>query len=216
MTLAGALRAGIASLRLDLDAAVQAKLLAYLALLEKWNRTHNLTAVREPERMLSLHLLDSLAAIPQLPRLERLHLADVGSGGGLPGIPLAIARPQWAVTLIESSEKKCAFLRQSAAELRLTNLEVVNSRVENFLPRRRFDVVIARALSELVRFVASSAHLLKQGGRLVAMKGRYPTAELAALPPTVRVLATPELVVPGVDGERHLVIMEATAAGQGA
>jgi 16S rRNA (guanine527-N7)-methyltransferase len=215
MTLGEALRAGLASLRLDLDAAVQAKLLAYLSLLEKWNRTHNLTAVREPERMLSVHLLDSLAAIPQLPHVERLRLADVGSGGGLPGIPLAIARPLWSVALIERSEKKCAFLRQAAAELRLPNLEVIHSRIEDFVPRQRFDVVIARALSELARFVAASAHLLKPGGCLVAMKGRYPAAEITALPKTVRVLGTPKLDPPGVDGERHLVIMETTASEQG-
>ena len=212
MTSGEALAAGTAALGLDLDAATRDKLLAYLKLLEKWNRTHNLTAVREPERMLSLHLLDSLAVIPHLPDSERLRLADVGSGGGLPGIPLAILRPGWAVALVESSKKKCAFLRQAVADLGLANTEVVNERAEALSPTQLFDVVIARALSDLARFVAVAGHLLGPRGRLVAMKGAYPDREVAALPASVRVLAAPRLDIPGVAGERHLIILETRAA----
>ena len=133
-------------------------------------------------------------------------------GGGLPGIPLAIARPAWQIVLLDGSGKKCAFLRQAVAELRLGNAEVVNSRVESFLPVRLFDVVIARAFSALEQFAASAAHLLAPHGRLVAMKGAYPEAEIAALPPDVRVVAAPTLQVPGLDGQRHLVIMETRRA----
>jgi 16S rRNA (guanine527-N7)-methyltransferase len=209
MTLEDALAAGVAKLGLDLGAALQAKLLAYLRLLEKWNRTHNLTAVREPARMLGLHLLDSLAVLPQLPKAQTLRLLDVGSGGGLPGIPLAIARPGWSVTLLDSNRKKCAFLRQVAAELALANVEVVAERVESYMPLTPFDVVIARAVSELAEFAASAGRLLAPQGRLMAMKGAYPAAEIAALPPAFHVVAAPKLDVPAVEGERHLVIVEA-------
>jgi 16S rRNA (guanine527-N7)-methyltransferase len=212
MTPGEALAAGTAALGLDLDAATRDKLLEYLKLLEKWNRTHNLTAVREPGRMLSLHVLDSLAVIPHLPDSEQLRIADVGSGGGLPGMPLAILRPRWAVALVESSKKKCAFLRQAVAELGLANVEVVNERAEALLPAQPFDVVTARAFSDLARFVAVAMHLLGPRGRLVAMKGAYPHREVAALPSSVRVLAAPRLDIPGVTGERHLIILEAQAA----
>jgi 16S rRNA (guanine527-N7)-methyltransferase len=213
MTLGEALAAGLAALGLDLDTAGQAKLLAYLALLQKWNRTHNLTAIREPERMLTHHLLDSLATLRHLPQQgASLRLIDIGSGGGLPGIPLAIARPGWTVTLLDSNAKKAAFLRQAAAELPLPNVEVAATRAEGYVADRPFDVVISRALSDLAQFVAVAGHLVAPGGRMIAMKGVYPHEELAHLPADVRVVDSPALEVPGLDAARHLVIMDGTPA----
>jgi 16S rRNA (guanine527-N7)-methyltransferase len=212
MTAGGALARDIAALGLELDASSQAKLLAYVALLEKWNRTHNLTAIREPERMITHHLLDSLAALRHLPGRQQLNLIDIGSGGGLPGIPLAIARPAWKVTLLDSNAKKAAFLRQAKAELALPKVEVAAVRAEDYVPPARFDVAISRALSDLAGFFALSRHLVAPDGRFIAMKGVYPQEELAQLPPEVRVLATPALDVPGLGAARHLVIMGCGAA----
>jgi 16S rRNA (guanine527-N7)-methyltransferase len=205
-----ALRAGIDVLGLATDRSAQDKLLAYVALLDKWNRTHNLTAIRDRGQMITHHLLDSLAVVAHLPARPGLRVADVGSGGGLPGIPLAIARPDWRVTLIDSNRKKAAFLNQAAIELPLTNVDVVAARVEQFVPPLRFEVVIARAYSTLGTFIEQTQHLLAPGGRWVAMKGALPDEELAALPATVSVESTPILQVPGIGGERHLVIMKAT------
>lgn len=203
-----ALAAGVATLGLGLDEAIQARLLAYLTLLAKWNRTHNLTSVRDPLGMLRHHLLDSLAVLPHMPARAGLRLIDVGSGGGLPGVPLAIARRGWRVTLLDSSRKKSAFLRQTAAELGLNNVEVVTVRAEAYSPAQLFDVAIARALSDLARFAAVAGHLLAPGGQLFAMKGVYPREEVAQLPREVRVVATHKLTVPGLEAERHLVIMQ--------
>jgi 16S rRNA (guanine527-N7)-methyltransferase len=158
--------------------------------------------------MVSHHLLDSLAVLPQLPQRMGLRLLDVGSGGGLPGIPLAMARPGWSVTLLDSNQKKCAFLRQAAAELSLHNVDVVASRAEAFAPAQGFDVVIARALADLGGLAETSSHLLAPGGRLVAMKGVYPADELARIPAPIRLVGTAKLTVPGIEGERHVVIME--------
>jgi 16S rRNA (guanine527-N7)-methyltransferase len=205
------LAAGIAALGLDIDDAAQAKLLAYVALLEKWNRTHNLTAIREPGRMVTHHLLDTLAVLPHLPQRRALRLIDVGSGGGLPGIPLAIARPDWDVTLLDSIRKKTTFLRQVAAELGLANVAIVTGRVEVYRPEFAFDVAISRAFAELAPFLAAARHLVHASGCLVVMKGGYPQAELAHLPANLRVAALPKLAVPGLDAERHLVIVEASA-----
>jgi 16S rRNA (guanine527-N7)-methyltransferase len=209
MRLEGALAAGIAALGLDLDAAAQSKLLAYVALLDKWNHTYNLTAIRDPERMLTHHLLDALVTLAHLPQTRALRLIDVGSGGGLPGVPLAIVRPDWHITLLDSKQKKTTFLRQVAAELRLRHVAVATSRVEDYAPEVPFDVAISRAFAELAPFVAGARHLVRLGGHLVAMKGAYPQGELAALPEGVRVVAVPALHVPGLDGARHLVIVQA-------
>jgi 16S rRNA (guanine527-N7)-methyltransferase len=208
MTAGESLAAGAAALGLGLDDATQAKLLAYQTLLEKWNRTHNLTGVRGRERMLSHHLLDSLAVLPHLPTRSGTRLVDVGSGAGLPGIPLAIAMRGWHVTLLDSNQKKSAFLKQAGVELKLANVTVATARAEGYVPDKPFDLAIARALSELAQFVKVAAHLVGQEGRLLAMKGSYPEAEIAALPPGVRVVAAPRLRVPGIEGERHLVILE--------
>lgn len=214
MKLGRALAAGIAALGLDVGGEAQAKLLEYVALLERWNRTHNLTAIRQPERMVTHHLLDSLATLRHLPQDRALRLVDVGSGAGLPGVPLAIARPNWQVTVLDSNRKKATFLRQVAAELKLANVAVTAMRVEDYAPEVLFDVVISRAFAELVPFVAAARHLARRGGRLVAMKGRYPDGELGHLPAGLRVAALPALDVPGVDGERHLVIVQTDSASR--
>ncbi len=205
MSIVRQLAAGIAALGLDLPPDGEARLLAYLALLDKWNRVYNLTAVRDPERMVSHHLLDSLAAVPYFTGPAVL---DVGSGGGLPGIPLAIARPDLQVTLIDSIAKKTAFLQQARAELGLGNLTVATGRVENFRPETGFDVITSRAFSDLGEFVKLTRHLLKPGGRWLAMKGLYPNEELALLPHDVKVSADHVLVVPGLEACRHLIVLE--------
>jgi 16S rRNA (guanine527-N7)-methyltransferase len=236
MTVAQQLSAGIAALGLALPEGAEEKLLAYLGLLDKWNRVYNLTAVREAERMVSHHLLDSLAVVGILDALvfERspssqssslkgvppfgdkaanvmpgtINLLDVGSGGGLPGIPLAIARPNLQVTLIDSIAKKTAFLLQAKAELGLDNVNVVTGRVEDYRPDRGFDVITSRAFSDLREFVTLTRHLLEPGGCWLAMKGLYPNEEIALLPAGVQVRADHALVVPGLDATRHLIVLE--------
>lgn len=203
---------GIARLGVTLPADARARLAAYLALLAKWNRTFNLTAIREPERMVTHHLLDSLAVVPRLPAGPGLRVLDVGSGGGLPGIPIAIARPDAHVVLIDSSHKKVSFLRQAAIELPLPNVEAVAARVEDYRPERPFDVVISRAFSDLATFVRLSAAHVAQGGTMIAMKGVHPDEELADLPAEVEVVATARVDVPGLDAARHLVVMRARSA----
>jgi 16S rRNA (guanine527-N7)-methyltransferase len=210
MSLHSQLAAGIAALGLALPEDAEAKLLAYLALLDKWNRVYNLTAVRDAERMVSHHVLDSLAAVPffQAGRPDSVRVLDVGSGGGLPGIPLAIARPALQVTLIDSIAKKTAFLLQAKAELGLANLNVITSRVEDFRPASGFDIITSRAFSDLKEFVTLTRHLLKPGGHWLAMKGLMPHEEIASLPGWVKVSANHALVIPGLGASRHLIILE--------
>lgn len=205
MSLAADLAAGITALGLRLSGEAQRKLLDYLALLEKWNRTYNLTAVREREGMLTHHLMDSLAVVPHL---HGESWVDVGSGAGLPGIPLALACTDSTVTLVESSQKKTAFLRQAIVELGLHNVNVACSRVEDWQAHQRFDVVISRALSDLPRFLALAGGLCDADGVLAAMKGAYPRAELARLPARYRLRGVVPLAVPGLGAERHLVLIE--------
>ncbi|MEW6413762.1 MAG: 16S rRNA (guanine(527)-N(7))-methyltransferase RsmG [Pseudomonadota bacterium] len=205
MSPAEQLSAGIAALGLTLPDGAGQKLLAYLALLDKWNRVYNLTAVRDAGRMVSHHLLDSLAAVPHF---QGATVLDVGSGGGLPGIPLAIARPDLQVTLIDSVAKKTAFLLQAKAELGLANLAVVTGRVEDFRPEAGFDEITSRAFSDLREFVGLTRHLLKPGGHWLAMKGLYPHEEIAVLPAGVKVSADHALAVPGLDATRHLIVLE--------
>jgi len=199
------LETGIAGLELALPEDAEAKLSAYLSLLDKWNRVYNLTAVRETERMVSHHLLDSLAIVPFA---ETGRVLDVGSGGGLPGIPLAIARPELQVTLIDSVAKKTTFLLQAKAELGLENVSVVTGRVETLQDAKGFDTITSRAFSDLKEFVTLTRHLLAPGGRWLAMKGLYPHEEIAALPDWVRVSANPVLSIPHLDATRHLIILE--------
>ncbi|BAK78545.1 16S rRNA methyltransferase GidB [Pseudogulbenkiania sp. NH8B] len=203
MTHTAELTHGLAELKLDLTQEQIARLESYLALLAKWNQTYNLTAVREEERMVSYHLLDSLTLVPQLAGGTRL--LDVGSGGGMPGIPAAIARPDLQVVLLDSNHKKTTFLRQAVIELKLDNVEVVTNRVEAYQPEQKFDRITSRAFSELAEFVKLTRHLLAPGGQYVAMKGVYPYEEIALLPEGFAVAEVVPLTVPGLDAERHLV-----------
>lgn len=204
MSQAAQLDAGLAGLGLDLSASAQTKLLAYLALLYKWNRTYSLTALRDESKAVSHHLIDSLAILPFVPPGK---LLDVGSGGGMPGIPLAIARTELAVTLLDSNSKKTAFLQQAAIELSLPNITVHCGRVEQYHPVSGFTAITSRAFAELADFVGLSAHLLATGGLWLAMKGVWPHEEIAGLPGEVCVETVHALPVPGIDGERHLVVM---------
>ena len=204
---ASGLDAGLAGLGLDLPAEARQRLLDYAALLAKWNRVYNLTAIRDPEQVLTHHLLDSLAVLAHVDD-GITTLADAGSGGGLPGIVLAIARPQLAVTSIEAVSKKASFQQQARIELGLTQFSVLNQRVEQVRVDAGFDAVISRAFTELADFARLTRHLLRPGGRLLAMKGVRPDAELARLPADVRVVDIRPLQVPGLGAERHLVILE--------
>ena len=205
MSLAQPLAQGLAELGLELTPAACEKLVAYLGLIQKWNRVYNLTAVREPRKMLSHHLLDCLAVVPHIAGTSVL---DVGSGAGLPGIPLAIAVPRLRVTLLDSSHKKAAFLCQAAIELALTNVTVVSERAQAWNTTQRFDLVVSRALTDLPEFVQLAGRLIAPGGGLAAMKGIHPYEELAQLPPGWRVRAAIALKVPGLRAERHWVCLE--------
>jgi 16S rRNA (guanine527-N7)-methyltransferase len=203
------LDAGLEALGLPLAGAQRAGLLAYVALLAKWNRAYNLTAVREPREMVSRHLLDSLAVAPHL---SGTRLVDVGSGAGLPGIPLALACPERTVVLLDGNGKKTRFMTQAAAELGLGNVSVVHSRVEAYAPEPRFDLVISRAFASLADMLRTTAHLVTAQGRFLAMKGAYPAAELEALPEGFVLEEAIRLRVPGLDAERHLIALRNRAA----
>jgi len=198
------LKRGLVALGSNLDRDVQQRLLNYIALIEKWNRVYNLTAIREPEKMVSHHLLDSLAVAPHL---HAKRLLDVGCGAGLPGIPLALANPAMHVTLLESNHKKTAFLNQALIELKLRNAEVRAERVESWQTQDRFDVIISRAFSEMGEFVRMTRHVLAPGGMFAAMKGLHPYEEIAKLPEGYKVLRVLPLAIPGVAGARHLVLI---------
>lgn len=200
---------GLASMGLDLSVERREKLLAYLTLLYKWNRTYSLTALREQDKAVSHHLLDSLSILPFVPDGR---LLDVGSGGGMPGIPLAIVRPELRVSLLDSNSKKTAFLLQTAIELGLKNISVHGGRVEQYHPTIDFDAITSRAFAELADFVGLSRHLLAPEGVWLAMKGVWPHDEIDRLPGNVHVEAVHALPVPGVDAERHLIVMRQAAA----
>ncbi len=187
---------------MGLDTALAAPLLDYLALLLRWNRTYNLTAIRDPEEMVTRHLLDSLAMHAFV---RPGALADLGTGPGLPGIPLAIVRPDLQVTLVESNGKKARFLREAVRQLRLGNARVAESRAEAVAEPGAYDQITARALDTLAGILEVGGHLLSAQGRLLAMKGVHPAGELAALPAGWATLAVHTLAVPGLDAERHLV-----------
>ncbi|NWG86753.1 MAG: 16S rRNA (guanine(527)-N(7))-methyltransferase RsmG [Hydrogenophilaceae bacterium] len=195
----------VSDMGLDLDPATQARLLDYLGLLAKWNKTYNLTAIHEPERMLTHHLLDSLAL---LPHITAGRLLDVGSGGGLPGIPLAIARPGLKVTVLDSNHKKAAFMQQAVIELKLDNVEVVCDRSEAYRPGERYPQIVCRAFSDLNEFVRATRHALAPGGEWLAMKGVYPNEEIAQLK-GARLKRDAVLQVPGLEAERHLIVLQA-------
>jgi 16S rRNA (guanine527-N7)-methyltransferase len=194
---------GIAELGLTLPTGADARLEAFMALLAKWNRSYNLTAIRDPDQMVTYHLLDSLAVLPHLGPIKTL--ADVGSGAGLPGLVLAIARPDLFVTSVEASHKKTAFQRQAKIELALANVSIHCGRIEHLTGI--FDAVISRAFSSLAEFVRLAGHLTS---RLLAMKGVYPEAEIERLPAGWRLTETVDLKVPGLAAERHLLILERT------
>lgn len=200
------IKTGLDQLSVGLGDLQVEQLRQYVGLLEKWNKIYNLTAVREPARMVSLHLLDSIAIVPHLVGAHTV--IDVGTGGGLPGIPVAIACPGLSVTLLDTISKKTTFVRQAVTELHLANATVVTERVETYQPPTKFDLVISRAFAELKDFANSAGHLAKDGGKLLAMKGVYPHEEIARLPEAYRVSAVCPLRVPGLDAQRHLVVIE--------
>jgi 16S rRNA (guanine527-N7)-methyltransferase len=197
---------GVTDLGLAISQSDRAKLIAYLGLLQKWNRVYNLTAIREQARLVSYHLLDSLAVVPHL---SGGSIVDVGSGAGLPGIPLAIARPEWELTLLESNHKKGTFLKQAVIELGLPNVTVCIERSENWHPAKRADIAISRAFSDLAGFVDAIRHAVQPGGAFAAMKGVHPDEEIEQLSADVKLESVIPLQVPGLRGSRHLVILRA-------
>lgn len=208
------LRQGAAALGLALTPAQVALLLDYVDLLQKWGRVYNLTAVRDPQEMLSHHLLDSLAIVGPLRRVLRgragpsaARLLDVGSGAGLPGVVVAVCCPEIDVSCVDTVAKKVAFIRQVALELRLANLHAIHARVENL--QDRYDVVCSRAFASLADFVQGSRRALAPGGRWLAMKGQHPAAEIAALPADCKVFHVEQLLVPGLQAQRCIVWMGA-------
>ena len=218
-TLRPALEGACDSLGLALDPAALDRLLAYLALLQRWNATYNLTAVRDPGEMLTQHLADCLAVVGPLRRQlgagTSRRILDVGSGGGLPGVVLAVLEPGWAVTCVDAVGKKAAFIRQVAVELRLRNLAAEHARVES-LKAGGFDLITSRAFASLADFVSLTRKLLAADGVWAAMKGKTPEAELAALPAGIAVFHVEPIAVPGLDAERCIVWMrEAAGAAPG-
>lgn len=184
------------------------KLLDFITLLDKWNHAYNLTAVRQPAQMITRHLMDSLVVAPYL---HGKQILDVGSGPGLPGIPLALACPERQFTLLDSNVKKVRFLRQAVAELGLENVSVVHSRVEQFQSSSGFDTIIARAYASLGELVRGTRHLCRPEGRFLAMKGVKPVAELDDLPENFELEAIHPLRVPGLEAERHLLVVRHVA-----
>ena len=206
MNIEQALARGIEQLGMEVTPEVQQKMLAYLALLQKWNKVYSLTAIRQTEQMVSHHLLDSLAVLPHLWPSRWL---DVGSGAGLPGLVLALMRPEWTFTLLDSNSKKTSFVQQAVIELGLRNVSVCCARVEDWQPEEKFDGIISRAFAELGEFTALTRHLLLQDGGWVAMKG-VPDQELVRLPTGIAVERVIPLQVPSLDAARCLVILKAT------
>lgn len=194
---------GLEKLGMNLQYQEQQKLLAYIALLEKWNKAYNLSAVREREEMVSKHLLDCLAVLPILRKEKIRTLVDLGSGAGLPGIPLAIACPDWEITLVDSNGKKAGFLRQAKTQLQLDGITIINDRIENL--QQPFDAVISRAFASLKDMVVLANGLLDQKTILWAMKGRLAQEELSELPKPYKVSASYALAIPECEGERHLL-----------
>jgi len=207
--LAAQLEEGVRALGLALDEEQCGRLLDYLALLHKWNAVYNLTAVRDPRQMVVQHLLDSLAVVPQFAAAK--NILDVGAGGGLPGLVLAIARPDMQVSMIDTVHKKTAFLTQVKAQLGLANVAVHTMRVEQLRVAQPFDTITSRAFAELADFVNWSNHLLADNGRYLAMKGVAPEEEIARLPAGWQATAVHPLQVPELDAQRHLIVIERVA-----
>ena len=208
--LAVTLRDGAQALGIDLNEVQQGQMLAYLTLLAKWNRTYNLTSIREPAQMMTHHLLDSLAVVPAFSGAQ--NVLDVGAGGGLPGMVLAIwalsSQPQMRVSMIDTVHKKTAFLTQVKAEIGLKNVSVYTARVEQLEVPHKFDVITSRAFAELSDFINWSAHLLADDGQFIALKGVQPDDEIARLPTGWEVTEVRPIAVPGLDAERHLIYIK--------
>lgn len=196
---------GLRQLNIILPDATQEKLFSYLELLNKWNKAFNLTAIRDPQQMVDKHLLDSLAVCPYL---EGEWVLDVGSGAGLPGIPLALVFPTKSFVLLDSNGKKTRFLTQAAHELALNNVTVVQSRVENYQHKPLFDVIISRAFAEIPLMIEQTKHLCDQKGQFIAMKGQYPLTELDHLPKKIEVTDIHAFTLPNEPAQRHIVIMK--------
>jgi 16S rRNA (guanine527-N7)-methyltransferase len=211
-TLLDKLQAGLQVMGLQIDTEKQGKLIAYLMLIDKWNKVHNLTAIREPLEMVTLHLLDSLSVLPHVQALAPKYLLDVGAGAGLPSIPLAICLPDLQVSAIDSVTKKTSFMRQVKGELGLSNFQVEVGRVEALKKEAKFDVIISRAFSEIGLFVKLTKHLLAENGQWLAMKGTVPAHEFEHQDfksANVQVNKIDVLKVAGMDAERHLVFLSA-------
>jgi 16S rRNA (guanine527-N7)-methyltransferase len=209
MSAAEKLAQGLAQLKMALPAETQQTLLAYVALVQKWNKVYNLTAVRDEDRILTHHLLDSLAVVPHVTAATPLTILDVGSGAGLPGIPLALALPDAHVTLLDSNSKKAAFLNQAVIELKLHNVEVVCERLEKYQSKQLFSLIVSRAFSDLPAFADLAGRLVAADGILLAMKGVHPVAEIAQLKSGFKLCGVTPLTVPGLEAERHLVFLKA-------
>jgi 16S rRNA (guanine527-N7)-methyltransferase len=196
---------GIEEIGLHISSETRQRLIDYLILLDKWNKVYNLTAVHDIEQMVTQHLLDCLAV---LPFLSGSRVLDVGSGGGLPGIPFALVKTDWHLVLLDSNHKKASFLKQACIELKIENAEVCSDRVESLQGQEKFDLIISRAFSDLVEYTKLTAQLCNEGGIIAAMKGVYPYEELAALPKNIVTDEVVPIKVPGLKAERHLVIMK--------
>lgn len=215
-SLRGDLLSAAGQMGLSLEDGTADRLLAYLSLLQRWNKVYNLSALRDPAEMLTHHLLDCLAVLPALRRHAQgrpLRILDVGSGGGLPGVVLAIMEPAWSVTCVDAVAKKASFVRQVAGDLGLPNLRAVHARVEDMPAAALFDLVVSRAFASLTDFTTWSRERLAPGGVWLAMKGRAPDDEAAALPMDVSVFHVEPLHVPGLDAQRCLVWLKPTKAG---
>lgn len=204
--LAGVLDQGIKDMTLAITPEQQTKLMSYLALMNKWNAVYNLTSLRDPQQMVTHHLLDSLAAVPAFAGAR--NVLDVGAGGGLPGIVLGIVRPDMKVSMIDTVHKKTAFLNQVKAELKLTNVSVHTMKVQDLIVEDKFDVITSRAFADLSDFVNWSGHLLAEGGKFIALKGVAPSEERERLPQDWSVVDLQPLWVPRLQAERHLVFIE--------
>ena len=197
---------GLSALPLELNASVQHQLIDYLQLLVKWNRAYNLTAIRQPEQMVTRHLLDSLVIGPYL---QGPRILDVGTGAGLPGIPLALAYPDLKFTLLDSNGKKIRFVTQAVAELGLANVDVIQSRIEAFQPECRFDTITARAFASIEELIDQTTRLLVDKGQYLIMKGVFPVAEVEAMPEGYQVEAVHQLKVPALVAERQWLLVRA-------
>lgn len=207
--LAQVLADGIKDMHLDVSAAQQDKLLDYLALMNKWNSVYNLTSLRDPMQMVTHHLLDSLAAVPAF--MDARNVLDVGAGGGLPGVVLAICRPDMKLSMIDTVHKKTAFLKQVKAELELANVTVHTMKVQELDVSDKFDVITSRAFADLTDFLNWSGHLLAEGGKFIALKGTAPAEEQERIPAEWRISGLQPLQVPRLGAERHLIFVDRSA-----